>query len=330
MPLNPRRSFVSPASPGTGGAAQLRPVAHADDCGMSVGITDGIIGCYDHGVLRGTSVVVNGEGWAHAVTALRQRPGLSVALHLNLFEGPPLSPASEVDLLVNRAGRFHRGFAELWSRGATGSGAVRLRSQVRLELRRQIERFLEVFGDRGPMAVDGHVHYHVLPLVLEELLTLSAEYPLDAMRLPREPLYWPLTRGAPRPPLSNLLKNLVLRSLSHRAERALRAHPLKTAEAFVGVLGTGVMTFAHVRAALEHLHRAGVSGDVEFLFHPGRARADEASLWSDRPALQAFYLSDNRHREAELLCNAALARLFDAYSTEGRDVAVIATREVGQ
>ena len=295
--------------------SRLVPIVHADDCGLSQGITETILACYDSGWLRRTSVVVNGSGWAHAVEALRQRPLLSLVLHLNLFEGLPLSPASEVDLLVDDRGRFNRSFVAMWALGVAGSRATRLRAQIRLELRRQIERFLEAFADRGPLAVDGHVHYHLLPPVFDQLMDLCAEHPVSAIRLPREPLYWPLTPGAPRPPFVNVGKNLVLRVLSGRARSVLSAHSVTSSEIFVGVLGTGEMSLGHVRAALDHLRRAGASGPVEILFHPGRCRPDEASEWRDRPELQAFYSSANRDSEADLLRSVALGDLLRAYGT---------------
>jgi predicted glycoside hydrolase/deacetylase ChbG (UPF0249 family) len=191
-------------------------------------------------------------------------------------------------------------------------------------MRRQIERFLAAFADRGALSVDGHVHYHLLPPVFDELMALCTEYPIETIRLPREPLYWPLVRGAPRPAMVNVAKNVVLRALCYRARSALHARSLKTTEAFVGVLGTGAMTLAHVRAALEHLRRAGTSGTVEILFHPGRARQDEASLWSDRPELRAFHLSANRDREAEVLCSPALGQLLRAYGALADDPAALA------
>jgi len=73
------------------------------------------------------------------------------------------------------------------------------------------------------------------------------------------------------------------------------------------------MSLGHVRAALDHLRRAGASGPVEILFHPGRCRPDEASQWSDRPDLQAFYSSPNRDREAALLRGVALGDLLREY-----------------
>ena len=306
-------------SPVPDNTSWLVPVCHADDCGLSEGTTDSIVACYDRGWLRRTSVIVNGAGWNRAVAALRSRPGLSVALHVNLFEGSPLSHPAEVSLLVDERGRFCRSFAALWARGLAAGRAARLRAQLRLEMRRQIEKFLEAFGDRRPLSIDGHVHYHVLPLVFQELMTLHAEYPIEAIRLPRERLYWPLTRGAPRPAMVNVAKNIVLRALCRRAAATLEAESVKTPNAFIGVLGSGAMTLAHVRAALDHLRRAGMCGTVEILFHPGRARSDEASLWNDRPELEAFYLSSNRDREAELLCSAALGSLLRAHGGTADD-----------
>ena len=314
-------SSVPPSA--IGGPSRLVPILHADDCGLSEGITDTILACHDHGWLRRTSVVVNRASWEHAVAALRRRPHLPVSLHLNLFEGTPLSPPKEVDLLVDSRGRFCRGFAALWAHGLAGKRATRLRAQLRVEMRRQIECFLAAFADRGPLSVDGHIHYHLLPPVFSELLSLCSEYPIDTIRLPREPLYWPLMAGAPRPAMVNVAKNVVLRMLSRRATPALTSRSLKTTEAFVGVLGTGAMSLAHVRAALEHLHRSGTTGTVEILFHPGRARHDEASLWSDRPELRAFYLSANRDREAELLCSPLLGELLRTYGARVDDRATL-------
>ena len=288
----------------------MSPIVHADDCGLSAGITDGIVACHDRGWLQRTSAVANGAAWDYAVAALHDRPTLAVALHLNVFEGRPLSPPADVNLLVNTEGRFTRGFVALWAEELKGGKASQLRKQIRLELTRQIERFSEAFGDRGPLTVDSHVHYHLLPPVFDELIALCAEYPIGTIRLPREPLYWPLTKGAPQPPLVNVAKNLVLRALCARARPILDGQSLKTTEAFVGVLGTGAMTLAHVRAALEHLRQRGVRGSVEILFHPGRARADEASLWSDRPELREVYLSADRDREAEVVCSAELGELL--------------------
>ncbi len=68
-------------------APRLVPIVHADDCGLSEGITDAIMACHDRGWLRRTSVVANGAAWEHAVERAQRRESLAVVLHLNLFEG---------------------------------------------------------------------------------------------------------------------------------------------------------------------------------------------------------------------------------------------------
>ena len=308
----------------------LIPIIHADDCGLSAGITDTIVACYDHGWLRRTSVIVNGSAWEHAVAELRRRPSLAVSLHLNIFEGPPISAPSEIDLLVDRRGQFYRGFAGLCMHGLRGAHAARLRSQIRLELRRQIERFLAAFGDRGPLLVDGHIHYHVLPMFFDELLALCADYPIAAIRLPRERLSWPAVRNVSQVSMLNMTKCVVLRAFCRRGEQALRARGVATTDGFIGVLGTGAVTLEYVSAALNRLRTLGVSGTVEILFHPGRARADEASQWDHRPELQEFYLSENRDREAELLRSSDFGHLLSAYRAPGSDFRSARSAEVAR
>jgi predicted glycoside hydrolase/deacetylase ChbG (UPF0249 family) len=310
--------------------SSLAPIIHADDCGLSAGITDAIVACYDHGCLRRTSVIVNGDGWEHAVAELRRRPSLAVSLHLNLFEGPPLSNPSELDLLVDGQGQFYRGFAALCIGGLPGARAARMRGQIRRELRRQIERFLGAFGDRGPIYVDGHVHYHVLPMFLDELLALCADYPIAGIRLPRERFFWPAVRNAPQVSILNMTKCAVLRAFCRRAAGGLRAHGVTTADAFIGVLSSGAMTLEYVSAALDRLRATGTSGTVEILFHPGRARVEEASLWNGRRALKQFYLSENRDREAELLCSPDLGRLLSAYRVADGDLGRARRAEVAR
>lgn len=303
--------------PSTRGTA-VQPLVHADDCGLTPGITAGILACHDHGALQRTSVIVNGSGWEQAVEGLRVRPALAVVLHLNLFEGQPISPPGEVDRLVDPRGQFHHGFAGLWRRASTGADRHRVGAQIGLELRRQIERYVTAFGDRRPRAVDSHVHYHLLPPVWSVLQPLLREYAITEIRLPREPLYWPAVSGAPRPALINVVKNRLLDRLCRTAARDLAAD-VRTSTAFLGVLGTGGMTLGHVRSGLEWLRRRGVGGQVEILFHPGRATAGEASQWRDRPALGRSYLSAARDDEAAVVRSGALAALLHEYGGRPAD-----------
>ena len=229
---------------------RLVPIVHADDCGLSEGTTDAIVACHDRGWLRRTSVIVNGAGWEHAV-ADAQRSCLAGG------RPAPESVRGRPAVIPGRRGSARRPSRAVSVEGSPRSGRKawraltrsRLRAQIRLELRRQIERFLEAFADRGPLSSTVTCTTTCCRPCSMSCWRLCDEYPIAAIRLPREPLYWPLTRER-RGRLLNVVKNVVLRALCRRARPALHARSMQTTEAFVGVLGTGAMTLAHVRAAL--------------------------------------------------------------------------------
>jgi predicted glycoside hydrolase/deacetylase ChbG (UPF0249 family) len=51
----------------------MRIRVHADDLGVSRGVTDEILRCIDEGPVQGVSIIANGAAFDHAVTALRSR-----------------------------------------------------------------------------------------------------------------------------------------------------------------------------------------------------------------------------------------------------------------
>jgi predicted glycoside hydrolase/deacetylase ChbG (UPF0249 family) len=104
-------------------------IFNADDFGYGHGVNRGIVEAHRKGVVKATTVVVNGAAVDEAVLLARDNPGLSLGLHVNFtneaerlfdFEDPAL---------------------------------------VRDELRRQFERFCELFG-RKPAHIDSHQHVH--------------------------------------------------------------------------------------------------------------------------------------------------------------------------
>ena len=92
----------------------MNTVVHADDFGISIGITDGIMEAYLHGRLDRVSIVPNGKAFDYAVERLRENPGLECAVHLNLVEGKCLSEMHKIRLLVTSDGYFRRSFLSLW------------------------------------------------------------------------------------------------------------------------------------------------------------------------------------------------------------------------
>jgi len=81
-------------------------IIHADDYGLTKGITDHILSTFDHGILNSTSIIANGLAFDYAIEEIKKRPELRLSIHLNLVEGSPILPLEEVSMLVDKQGDF--------------------------------------------------------------------------------------------------------------------------------------------------------------------------------------------------------------------------------
>ncbi len=134
--------------------------------------------CHRQGVLTSATLLVNRPATGQALALACDNPALGVGLHLNLTEGAPVAPASDVASLVDRRGFFLPYPRQFW-RVARGPAPL---DELEREFRAQIEFVLE----RGlrPTHVDGHLHVHAYPRALPLVVRLMREYGIRAMRSP--------------------------------------------------------------------------------------------------------------------------------------------------
>jgi predicted glycoside hydrolase/deacetylase ChbG (UPF0249 family) len=104
-------------------------IVNADDFGYGHGVNRGIAFAHDNGVVTATTLVVNGPAVDEAIALARQRPRLSVGLHVNFTD--------------EAQRRFD--FDDL--------------KLAREELFRQFDRFRELMG-KPPAHLDSHQHVH--------------------------------------------------------------------------------------------------------------------------------------------------------------------------
>lgn len=153
---------VERARRGAGATQKLSFVLCADDFALSPAVSRGILEALHHGRLSATSVMTNRPSWPAGATALRSFAGRAeIGLHLNLTLGVPLGPMptfAPTGTLpdVHRVLRLAR----------TQSLPE---PEIRDEIGRQIERFVECFGAL-PDFVDGHQHVQVFARIRSWLL----------------------------------------------------------------------------------------------------------------------------------------------------------------
>lgn len=127
----------------------------ADDYGLSMGVSAGILEALEAGRLSAVSVLTNGPRWPAMGCELARRSfDADVGLHFNLTLGRPLSTMSKFapDGVFPPVADVIR---------AAMRGRLPM-EEIRAEIDRQLDRFYAVMG-RAPDHLDGHQHVHVLP-----------------------------------------------------------------------------------------------------------------------------------------------------------------------
>lgn len=136
----------------------------ADDYGMTVPATDGILECFRHGRLTSASAMVFMTDSDRAA-ALARGTGLEIGLHLNLTQEftapPPDARISEQHARVRHYLNRHRFAQALFHPLLTSA----FRDLVRIQWR----EFERLYG-RSPDFVNGHHHMHLATNVLAQRL----------------------------------------------------------------------------------------------------------------------------------------------------------------
>jgi chitin disaccharide deacetylase len=158
---------------------QTRLIVNADDFGMSRGITDAVMQAHRCGALTSASLTANMPAAGYAVACSAKMPALGVGVHLNICQGRPILPPSEIPSLVDRNGNFHSPAAlipNLWRFGVS-------EDEIEAEFRAQI-RWLK---DRGinPTHADSHHHMHIYPAAVRPFARALATEGIQCARTPR-------------------------------------------------------------------------------------------------------------------------------------------------
>jgi hopanoid biosynthesis associated protein HpnK len=230
----------------------------ADDFGASAEVNAGILRAYREGVLRGTSLMVAAPAREAAAAAARDCPGLDVGLHLVVCKGQSVLPPAQLGGLVDSAGRFVQnpvkgGMRYFFNRG--------LRSKIADECRAQIELHLRLIGYLNH--IDGHLNFHVHPVINDILLDLASEYRVPCIRLPREPVFTTLALAHDNAP-RKLVEAVIFRALSKRARRKMTERGIKSTDWLFGLHQSGNLSEHYMLDVVARLS----PGVTEIYTHP--------------------------------------------------------------
>jgi hopanoid biosynthesis associated protein HpnK len=272
-------------------------IVNADDFGLTKGVSHGIIAAHTHGIITSTSLMANGSAFEESITLARKHRNLGIGAHLNLTQGTPVAPLSEVQSLVNPEGRLCLSSYRLWAGMLTRK--IRI-SEMETELRAQIDKIIS--AGISPTHLDGHKHVHILPGISELVIRLAQEFGIPAIRTPLDelPSLDQLLKTNPLASLSIFKQVLVSRGprllalrLKHKALRGRLRCPAR----FYGLSQTGFLDLWTLQSILRSLPE----GTSELMCHPGYC---DPALKDARTRLLA-----EREKELEALTSIEIKKL---------------------
>ncbi len=248
-------------------------IVNADDFGISEQVNETIITAHRQGIVTSTSLMVSGEGVESAVRLAKENPSLGVGLHLVLCCGKSILPPSQIPHLVDCRGNFPDNPTIAGLRYQFVAAA---RRELKLEIRAQLDRFI---ATGLPLShIDGHLHLHCHPVVIDILVELATEYPIRFIRLPLEQLHYTLSIDSSNLGLK-ILYATVFSLLRKYNEKQLLGSGIRWLDRVYGLLQTGCMTESYLLGLLPQIKTT----TNEIYFHP-QSREDEefAALCSQR------------------------------------------------
>ena len=240
------------------GFAQRRLIVNADDFGRSESINEAVIRAHKEGILTTASLMVNEPAAPRAVELARQNPRLGVGLHLTLVCGRPALPPEKIPDLVTQTGQF--------SEKAPAAGmkfffSQNCRGQLRAEMAAQFEKF---HATGLPLDhVNGHLNFHLHPVVLRILLENAEKWKIRAIRLTRDHFFLNARIAGGEWPY-RLSHALIFRLLSIWAHPGLLRKNIRHTGVVFGLLQNSRVDSAFLEKLLPYLP----SGDSELYSHP--------------------------------------------------------------
>ncbi len=233
-------------------------IVNADDFGFSPEVNAAVVRAHREGILTSASLMVAEPHRDEAARLARENPGLDVGLHAVVCKGRSVRPAAEIAPAVDALGRFPENPVIAGLRWFFDKN---VRAKLAAELRAQVEKHLELVGYLNHM--DGHLNFHVHPVIADILVELAVEFKVPCLRLPREHVLTTLRLRRDHA-ARKVVEAVIFRTLSRRTRRMMREHGLKSTDWLFGLHQSGHLDQNYVVAIVDRLRE----GTTELYFHP--------------------------------------------------------------
>ncbi len=224
---------------------KITPLFHADDFGLTDATNNAIIDLKRKNKIDSASLIVNGCSVKSAIILWKEESQFPLCLHLCVTEGPAISKRKKIQNLTNIDGLLKITFFQLLMISLlpkNNSYRKKIKSELKCEINAQIKKYKDITQLQS-IAVDGHQHVHLIPIVLEVIIELSRVYSINWIRTTSEPIPVGMSlRNWKRAIFEKgVLKWIILQILSNTAKPKIISAAFKTNASFAGILFTGFM-----------------------------------------------------------------------------------------
>lgn len=156
-------------------------IVNADDYGMTISISRGILKTATDGIVRATTVMTNSHDFDERMDELfKECPELDIGFHANLTWGEPLSDPEEIRTLVDDEGMFLSRVTLLKRSILKQISANEVRKELSAQCKKLSSRVKNITH------ADGHHHIHAFPIISEVVARVAKENGARFVRAPHE------------------------------------------------------------------------------------------------------------------------------------------------
>jgi chitin disaccharide deacetylase len=274
-------------------------IVNADDFGLSREVNAAVVKAHREGILTSASLMVAEAHRDEAIRLARENPELDVGLHAVVCRGRSVLPPAEIAPAVDALGRFPDNAVLT---GLRWYFDRHLRAKLEAELKAQVEKHLELLGYLNH--IDGHLNFHVHPVVADILLGLAVEYKVPCVRMPRERVLTTLRLRRDHA-ARKAIEAAIFRALSGRTRRLMRKRGLRSTDSLFGLHQSGHLDEDYVVAIIDRLRE----GTTELYFHPAMDIGDTPPSASAQVEVEV--LTSPRVRDALVARGVRLANFAE-------------------
>ncbi|OGM99338.1 MAG: hypothetical protein A2817_02750 [Candidatus Yanofskybacteria bacterium RIFCSPHIGHO2_01_FULL_39_8b] len=231
----------------------------ADDLGLHKSVNDGIIFLVKNNKIDGASLMTSGEAFDDAIAQCLGAEPLNIGIHLVLVEEKSLSGI--------KLPKSHRLFFIKYI-----LGLIKL-SAIEKELRAQLDKCIQ--SGIKPTFINSHQHLHLLPGIMNIVISVAQEYRIPYIRIVNEIVFIPRSYYKYNSSLIKFILKflrigqlLVLKLLSGLAKKKIKNSGLKCNDFFIGFVNAGDLSDEDINRA-KKLANQYPNSVIELGCHPG-------------------------------------------------------------